>query len=803
MADSYDTLILSESSLIDYYQGDTHTSSSMTDSKGSNNLALSGTFTLDKAELLPAMTAGKSIGFATGQGTKTSASGMPSPSGGLTVECWVKPAANTGEQILFGCDCIYVECFNANLYCDVKAGGSTYAAGGIAFTVGNTYHLVGTFDGASTASLYINGSLAATAATSGSVTIPTFLTLGAWWNGTSAATADIERAAFYSSALSPTAILNHYNTGAGTPPAPPDAAGAYDSYDQAIMLEAALASYIPGDAHSSYNLLDLKGTNHLALTGGYTVDKTPLLPRVPTGKAVGFSTGRAVKTSATGLPAPSQGMTVECWVKPAANTGTQILFGCDRIYLEQFNTNLYGVVVTTAATTTLGAVGCNTGTVYYIATTWDGAGNQTLYVNGVKLAGTIASPSAANPTFVTMGAWWNGTNPSTADIQRCAIYTGALTDAQILRHYQAGRGAVIPTPTTTRAPSRISRRTRLNQRLPARPAGNGYRGFSARSLPGPNDKPFSPTAVWNLSADSASVHPSSSAIVSNVLATFGNPGVIVVGKTNMGLDDFSHPIYYAEPTDPLYTVTCTGNPNNILAGEKIRVPALAKPAKGSDGHLCVVQPDGWAYDFWQAVKNDATFGLTATNGSKQRIDGSGRAGAATAAHFDLPAGEIRYEELAAGRVEHALFCVLAGCAKFGDFGFGVQTGSRSDWVYPASAGDSYSTATTAAHFAPMGAWMRLNYTDVEISALSVPDWRKTIIRALARHGAFVGDTGGSGFQFHFASGASYVAFGVPDPFVAFARAQGIAPNADGTYSFDVATGVDWAGRLQILQPPSP
>ena len=71
-----------------------------------------------------------------------------------------------------------------------------------------------------------------------------------------------------------------------------------------------------------------------------------------------------------------------------------------------------------------------------------------------------------------------------------------------------------------------------------------------------------------------------------------------------------------------------------------------------------------------------------------------------------------------------------------------------------------------------------------------------------RYGGYVGDTGGAGFGVMTMSGVSYTALGAEDPWVALARRAQLPPGADGTYRFDLAAGIDWAGRLQVLLPPS-
>jgi hypothetical protein len=82
----------------------------------------------------------------------------------------------------------------------------------------------------------------------------------------------------------------------------------------------------------------------------------------------------------------------------------------------------------------------------------------------------------------------------------------------------------------------------------------------------------------------------------------------------------------------------------------------------------------------------------------------------------------------------------------------------------------------------------------------MPVWKKAILSALARYGAYVGDTGGPGFAFMVESSETYTALGLPDPLVALAKLENV-PLINGEYVFDVASGVQWANYLRVLTPP--
>jgi hypothetical protein len=306
---------------------------------------------------------------------------------------------------------------------------------------------------------------------------------------------------------------------------------------------------------------------------------------------------------------------------------------------------------------------------------------------------------------------------------------------------------------------------------------------------------------------SPTVHPSSAAIMTNTLSGGVTVASLTSGRATSGVSsgfrDFGHPLYFAATTDPLLTTSISGNRNNLTAGEQLRVPAGAAPANGSDGHMCIVEPDGTEYDFWQASISGST--LHATNASKQSISGPGNDGFATAAHFGLLAGVIRPEELIAGTINHALFFTLPGCSSANDFGFGVThpTNGDCDYVYPAAGGDQIRTG---ANQLPMGGRLQLNMTDAQIAALSVPTWKKTICTALKNYGGYCGDTSGSNnIAFQFLSGQGSVSFGLPEPLCTYADAQGLPSISkfEGVYTWDLASGIDWATFLRVLAPPSP
>jgi len=238
---------------------------------------------------------------------------------------------------------------------------------------------------------------------------------------------------------------------------------------------------------------------------------------------------------------------------------------------------------------------------------------------------------------------------------------------------------------------------------------------------------------------------------------------------------------------------------------RVPVPDAALAARGSDHHIAILTPDGCEYHLWNVSSKPLGGGtLVFELGGRTRVDGNGLDSYGTAARFGNLAGVIRAQELIAGHIDHALFITVKCTSTSTGFGYDTRPapgGGQSAFVYPASHGGSSCSATDNAGAPPMGARFQLALSDAQIQALSVPAWKKTILTALAHYGGYVGDTGGPGFAFQFESGTTYTSFGVTDPLVTFARANNL-PTYNGTYVYNMASGVDWARYLRVLTPPS-
>ena len=114
-------------------------------------------------------------------------------------------------------------------------------------------------------------------------------------------------------------------------------------------------------------------------------------------------------------------------------------------------------------------------------------------------------------------------------------------------------------------------------------------------------------------------------------------------------------------------------------------------------------------------------------GGRTRIEGDGLGSDANAAHYGSLAGIIRAEEMRRGRIDHALF-MLVRC----------DSGRK---VYPARGLGLPCDSSAGAP--SQGTRFQLDLSPAEIDALGVPEWKKTILRAMADYGLYVGDTTGA------------------------------------------------------------
>lgn len=309
-------------------------------------------------------------------------------------------------------------------------------------------------------------------------------------------------------------------------------------------------------------------------------------------------------------------------------------------------------------------------------------------------------------------------------------------------------------------------------------------------------RPYSDDSPFNRPVGTARVAPNSDAMVAEVLSHGPADSLLTIDGTGSSPSaDYSRPIYWSKPTDPEYTITCTRYGGDCpISGDRVRIPAQARSAGGTDGHLTVIDPATKQELSFFAVESKPAGGgeLRVGWGRACQIDGDGTRCGGGAAEFGGLAGRIRPEELFEAirngtGVNHALFMTV-NCSRPGTY------------IWPATK-DEPGGGCDSANAPEMGRRFYLDMTPQEIEALDIPEWRKVVVRTMATYGAYVGDQGGSSFGFQFESGQSFLALGEENPFVAYAKQNPAGTVADGgVYYYRLRDGIPWSTRLRALEP---
>jgi hypothetical protein len=218
----------------------------------------------------------------------------------------------------------------------------------------------------------------------------------------------------------------------------------------------------------------------------------------------------------------------------------------------------------------------------------------------------------------------------------------------------------------------------------------------------------------------ATTDPNSAAMVSLVQRAATSQGFLIAAQK------WSTPVYHTNGSDQRHTVRLTAGwaPKRRLSG--VPIPANAAPSPDSDAHLAVIDDaSGCEYDFYQASRSSdgswsagwANATSTASTGwYPYSTTGSGDA---------LTAGLITHEDMAAGRIDHAL-----------KFAFPYTKAGGP--VLPAVASDGTHTDPGAI---PEGAHLQLD-PNLDLSTLNLTPWQRVVARSIQDYGMYLTDTGG-------------------------------------------------------------
>jgi hypothetical protein len=305
---------------------------------------------------------------------------------------------------------------------------------------------------------------------------------------------------------------------------------------------------------------------------------------------------------------------------------------------------------------------------------------------------------------------------------RAGLLTGLLTATAVLAACSQ------PAPTTPGAATGPS---------PARvPGSPGTAAIRAAAAPRPDlgpgaslrgRRPFPASDPWNTRVDRAPVDPRSAALIASIGRTdhlhpdfgadwdggpFGIPYVVVGGTQKRVPVSFG----YAGESDPgPYPV-----PRNA--------PVEGGPDSDGDRHVIVVDRDRWKlYELYAAYPagsgwragSGAVFDLT--RGTTRPAGWT----SADAAGLPIFPGLVRYDEVAAGSIDHALR-------------FTVRR-TRRGYVAPAR---HFASRLTSPDLPPMGMRVRLK---ASYDVTKHPRQARVILRALQRYGMIVADNGSDWF----------------------------------------------------------
>lgn len=357
------------------------------------------------------------------------------------------------------------------------------------------------------------------------------------------------------------------------------------------------------------------------------------------------------------------------------------------------------------------------------------------------------------------------------------------------------------------------------------PRLSSFGGFSVTNPPPATFRPFSSNSPANTPIEAGfTVEATGGATSADRIATHvSEAGGSSSWPSNMLYavpNGFDHPRYWAQQGDNVYTII--SSLVTAIVGLQVKVPSFAQAAGGSDGHMHVITPDGQAFNLFDVTINHSTHEIASTYGGRMRYDGPGvvtpqsltdgsiiGTGGGTAGAWDLDFGMIGGAELAAGNINHALFCTIktltrstaSTVATLRAATYYISTTSLGSFSLPAIKPDA-SSATSPRVW--MGARLKLDMTVADIDATPAQGWEKTIAKAAATHGIYVGDTGGAGFQMMFESNLPYALAGVRAPMMDVVDQYGISFDPVYGYGFIPyrdAGRIDWINNLKVINGP--
>jgi len=266
-------------------------------------------------------------------------------------------------------------------------------------------------------------------------------------------------------------------------------------------------------------------------------------------------------------------------------------------------------------------------------------------------------------------------------------------------------------------------------------------------------------------AANAEVDPNSTAMVKSLQADADSK------RWSIGVKYYSVPIYYSDAATKRYTVPLTASWRPRSTFVNVPIPDNAQPDPGSDRHMAVIdRQTGCFYEYFGAKRTASGWQASWANRGLMNSDGIQPRGYATRdSGFVNFAGLIRPEELKAGVIDHAL-------------AFSTIYTAPGGVVAPATDGTGVAVAPPGAMPLPEGTRVQLD-PKLDLDALGLTPWQKTVARALQVYGMYLVDTGSLGLY-----AVNPLSFGGTNPYADFW--------GDGNYAFMPTSLVS---KLRVLK----
>ena len=244
---------------------------------------------------------------------------------------------------------------------------------------------------------------------------------------------------------------------------------------------------------------------------------------------------------------------------------------------------------------------------------------------------------------------------------------------------------------------------------------------AARLPSAPNCPVFPATNQWNQRVDSLPVAAGSNAIVSSI------------GTSGHLHPDFGSGLWDGSPIGIPITVVGKSTPRSKVSFDyadesdvgPYPIPATVKIEGGSDAHAILVDSDACKLYELYALSRTSAGGWHAGSGAIWSLTSNQLRPAgwtsADAAGLPILPGLARYDEVAAGRIDHALR-------------FTVQR-TRRAYIWPAR---HYASSLTSTSLPSMGSRLRLK---ASFNISSFPPQARVVLQALKQYGMIVADNG--------------------------------------------------------------